>query len=58
MVTTIDRLPGTTFGENDVLRPQDAGCYPIELVQWPPGHPDGITAADSPDDHQDDTKEN
>lgn len=21
----------------------------IELVQWPPGHPDGITAADQPD---------
>jgi lactoylglutathione lyase len=20
----------------------------IELVQWPPGHPDGITAADQP----------
>jgi lactoylglutathione lyase len=24
----------------------------IELVQWPPGHPDGITAADWPGDTQ------
>jgi lactoylglutathione lyase len=24
----------------------DPDGYPIELVEWPPGHPDGITAAD------------
>jgi lactoylglutathione lyase len=24
----------------------DPDGYPIELVQWPPGHPDGISAAD------------
>jgi lactoylglutathione lyase len=24
----------------------DPDGYRIELVQWPPGHPDGITAAD------------
>ncbi|HKX67342.1 MAG TPA: VOC family protein, partial [Intrasporangium sp.] len=26
----------------------DPDGYRIELVQWPPGHPDGITAADFP----------
>jgi hypothetical protein len=26
----------------------DPGGYGIELVQWPAGHPDGITAADFP----------
>nr|WP_228822648.1 hypothetical protein [Nocardia cyriacigeorgica] len=24
----------------------DPDGYRIELVEWPPGHPDGITAAD------------
>jgi len=28
----------------------DPDGYRIELVQWPPGHPDGITAADWPSD--------
>jgi lactoylglutathione lyase len=35
----------------------DPDGYRIELVQWPPGHPDGITAADFPDDDQDGTEE-
>ena len=35
----------------------DPDGYRIELVQWPPGHPDGITAADFPDDDQDGTQE-
>ncbi|AZP15054.1 hypothetical protein EJC51_02235 [Streptomyces aquilus] len=26
--------------------PADPDGYRIELVEWPPGHPDGITAAD------------
>jgi lactoylglutathione lyase len=25
----------------------------IELVQWPPGHPEGMTAADWPDNEED-----
>ena len=28
----------------------DPDGYRIELVQWPPGHPDGLTAADFPTD--------
>jgi lactoylglutathione lyase len=31
----------------------DPDGYRIELVEWPPGHPDGITAADFPDGEQD-----
>jgi lactoylglutathione lyase len=31
----------------------DSDGYRIELVKWPPGHPDGITAADFPDGKQD-----
>jgi lactoylglutathione lyase len=27
-------------------RVTDPDGYRIELVQWPPGHPDGISAAD------------
>jgi lactoylglutathione lyase len=27
----------------------DPDGYRIELVEWPPGHPDGITAADFPE---------
>jgi lactoylglutathione lyase len=26
--------------------PTDPDGYRIELVQWPPGHPDGVTTAD------------
>ena len=26
----------------------DPDGYRIELVQWPPGHPDGLTEADFP----------
>jgi|SRR4051812_31525404 lactoylglutathione lyase len=31
----------------------DPDGYRIELVQWPPGHPDGISASDLPDDAAD-----
>ena len=31
----------------------DPDGYRIELVEWPPGHPDGITAADFPEGEQD-----
>jgi lactoylglutathione lyase len=30
----------------------DPDGYRIELVEWPPGHPDGITAADFPEGKQ------
>jgi lactoylglutathione lyase len=30
----------------------DLDGYRIELVEWPPGHPDGITAADFPEGKQ------
>lgn len=29
---------------------EDPDGYRIELVEWPPGHPFGITAADFPDE--------
>ena len=38
-------LPGGQEGPA-VANLRDPDGYRIELVQWPPGHPDGITSAD------------
>ena len=38
-------LPGGQEGPA-VANLRDPDGYQIELVQWPPGHPDGITSAD------------
>jgi lactoylglutathione lyase len=38
-------LPGGEGGPA-VCNLRDPDGYRIELVQWPPGHPDGITSAD------------
>ena len=46
-----DQPPGSPDG-SDELRTAwitDPDGYRIELVQWPPGHADGMTAADWPD---------
>jgi lactoylglutathione lyase len=42
------QYPGGPHGPK-TLRLTDPDGYRIELVEWPPGHPDGITAADSPE---------
>jgi lactoylglutathione lyase len=39
------QLPGGQDGPA-VANLRDPDGYRIELVQWPPGHPDGITSAD------------
>ena len=39
------QLPGGRDGPA-VANLRDPDGYRIELVQWPPGHPDGITSAD------------
>jgi lactoylglutathione lyase len=55
--TTIEALRQVGLAAGPVERPggpdgpqtswiTDPDGYRIELVQWPPGHPDGITAAD------------
>jgi lactoylglutathione lyase len=43
--------PKSPDGSDDFLTTwiTDPDGYRIELVQWPAGHPDGITAADWPD---------
>jgi lactoylglutathione lyase len=43
--------PESPDGSDDFLttRISDPDGHRIELVQWPAGHPDGITAADWPD---------
>lgn len=57
LVGTIEALSRAGLRPGQVERPggpdgpqtawlTDPDCYRIELVQWPPGHPDGITAAD------------
>jgi len=48
---TPDRPPESPDGSNDFQTAwlTDPDGNRIELVQWPPGHPDGITAADWPD---------
>jgi lactoylglutathione lyase len=38
-------LPGDAGGMG-LANLRDPGGYRIELVQWPPGHPDGLTSAD------------
>jgi lactoylglutathione lyase len=40
----VERPGGTAGPQTSWLTDPDG--YRIELVQWPPGHPDGITAAD------------
>ena len=40
-------LPGGPEGPRTAWL-ADPDRYPIELVQWPPGHPYGLTAADFP----------
>ena len=45
----ISAEPPRPHGGADELRTSwitDPDCYRIELVQWPPGHPDGMTSAD------------
>lgn len=39
------QYPGDTRGPKTSWL-TDLDDYPIELVEWPSGHPDGITAAD------------
>jgi lactoylglutathione lyase len=57
LAATIEALSQAGLGPGPVERPggpdgpqtswlTDPDGYRIELVQWPPGHPDGITAAD------------
>jgi lactoylglutathione lyase len=43
--------PGSPDGSGDLLTTwiSDPDGYRIELVQWPAGHADGLTAADWPD---------
>ena len=43
-----DEPPGSPDGSDEVLTAwiTDPDGNRIELVQWPPGHPDGMTAAD------------
>ena len=43
--------PGSPDGSDDFLTTwiTDPDGNRIELVQWPAGHPDGITAADWPE---------
>jgi lactoylglutathione lyase len=45
-------LPSGPDGPRTALL-EDPDGYRIELVQWPAGHPDGLTAADFPDDPSD-----
>jgi lactoylglutathione lyase len=47
----LDEPPGSPDGSDDfwTVWITDPDGNRIELVQWPPGHPDGITAADWPD---------
>jgi lactoylglutathione lyase len=46
-----DEPPGSPNGADEFRTAwiTDPDGNRIELVQWPPGHPDGITAADWPD---------
>ena len=46
-----DEPPGSPDGSNEFRTAwiTDPDANRIELVQWPPGHPDGITAADFSD---------
>ena len=57
VATTIEALSRAGLRPGPVERPggpdgpqtswlTDPDGYRIELVQWPPGHPDGVTAAD------------
>ena len=57
LAATIETLSGAGLRPGSVERPggpdgpqtswlTDPDGYRIELVQWPPGHPDGVTAAD------------
>jgi lactoylglutathione lyase len=57
---TVEALSQAGLTPGPVLRPggpagpqtswlNDPDGYRIELVQWPPGHPDGVTAADFPE---------
>lgn len=43
------QLPGGLDGPRTVVLADPDG-YRIEFVQWPPGHPVGMTGADFPDD--------
>jgi lactoylglutathione lyase len=47
-----DEPPGSPDDSNDFRTAwiTDPDGHRIELVQWPPGHPDGLTEADWPDD--------
>jgi lactoylglutathione lyase len=46
-----DQPPGSPDGSDEFWTAwiTDPDGNRIELVQWPPGHPDGMTAADWPD---------
>jgi lactoylglutathione lyase len=57
LATAIEALTAAGLTPGPVQRPggpdgpqtswlTDPDCYRIELVQWPPGHADGVTAAD------------
>jgi lactoylglutathione lyase len=59
MHDTIDRLAAQGIDAEPPKSPDDSDDfwtswltdpdgYRIELVEWPPGHPDGLTAADFP----------
>jgi lactoylglutathione lyase len=52
----VDVGPATSHdpaGEMQTAWLSDPDANRIELVQWPPGHPDGMTAADFPADDRD-----
>lgn len=54
LAATLERLTGAGLEPGPVQHPggpktswlTDPDGYRIELVEWPPGHPDGITATD------------
>ena len=57
LTDTVDRLTAAGLNPGPIQHPggpngpetawlTDPDGYRIELVEWPPGHPDGITAAD------------
>ena len=49
--TDADRVAGAGSAHRPTITDPDGRT--IELVEWPPGHPAGMTTADWPDDDED-----
>jgi lactoylglutathione lyase len=47
----VGSVPDPPIGHFTMLKPPDG--HRIELVQWPPGHADGIASADRPEERGD-----